>query len=290
MSLWMVQDFGSVLAPKTNWGRRRWPSFLLFEVSVLQEHGSNARCCKLQTPPPAVSELHFVFENVRACVWRFYWCTEIERGGWLLWSRDSKNTHTLTQRHIRNQTMQEARLAGRLQKELKMLQDPSPGVCVWPSDELNLSQLEARMYTLSLSLSLSLSLRGLCPLFLSDIKRFMHGSFVLSHKLPAVCARLRCVGILIFNFFYCLLASYDEFTMALRTRSMHEFQHSLMSEARAHPSAQKFWDQTEPFMQMAFSSFKWEFLIGTLWRLANLVSLIFLIDFQSLSSAGIFVW
>lgn len=78
--------------------------------------------------------------------------------------------------------------------------------------------------------------------------------------------------------------------MALRTRSMHEFQHSLMSEARAHPSAQKFWDQKEPFMQMAFSSFKCEFLIGTLWRRANLVSLIFLlIDFQSLSSAGIFV-
>jgi ubiquitin-conjugating enzyme E2 T len=41
--------------------------------------------------------------------------------------------------------MQEARLAGRLQKELKMLQDPSPGVCVWPSDELNLSQLEAQI-------------------------------------------------------------------------------------------------------------------------------------------------
>ncbi len=55
--------------------------------------------------------------------------------------------------------MQQARLAGRLQQELKMLQDPSPGVCVWPSDELNLSQLEARMYTLSLSLSLSLSTR-----------------------------------------------------------------------------------------------------------------------------------
>ncbi len=54
--------------------------------------------------------------------------------------------------------MQEARLAGRLQKELKMLQDPSPGVCVWPSDELNLSQLEARMYTLSLSLSTRLVL------------------------------------------------------------------------------------------------------------------------------------
>jgi hypothetical protein len=82
--------------------------------------------------------------------------------GWLLWSSGSKkrerererdtHTHTHTQRHIRNQTMQEARLAGRLQQELKMLQDPSPGVCVWPSDELNLSQLEARMYTLSLSL------------------------------------------------------------------------------------------------------------------------------------------
>ncbi|KAH8945842.1 hypothetical protein BDL97_12G062600 [Sphagnum fallax] len=41
--------------------------------------------------------------------------------------------------------MQEARLAGRLQQELKMLQDPSPGVCVWPSDELNLSQLEAQI-------------------------------------------------------------------------------------------------------------------------------------------------
>jgi len=95
--------------------------------------------------------------------------------------------------------MQEARLAGRLQQELKMLQDPSPGVCVWPSNELNLSQLEARMYTLSLSL------RGLCLLFLSDIKRFMHSSFVLSHKLPVACARLRCVRFLIFNFFYCLL-------------------------------------------------------------------------------------
>jgi hypothetical protein len=71
---------------------------------------------------------------------------------------------------------------------------------------------------------------------------------------------------------------------------MHEFQNSLLSEARAHPSPQKFWDQTEPFMQMAFSSFKCEFLIGNLWRLANLVSLIFLlIDFQSLGSAGIFV-
>jgi ubiquitin-conjugating enzyme E2 T len=41
--------------------------------------------------------------------------------------------------------MQQARLAGRLQQELKMLQDPSPGVCVWPSDELNLSQLEAQI-------------------------------------------------------------------------------------------------------------------------------------------------
>jgi hypothetical protein len=54
-------------------------------------------------------------------------------------------------------------------------------------------------------LSLSLFLRGLCSLFLSGIKRFMHSSFVLSHKLPAVCARMRCVRFLIFNFFYCLL-------------------------------------------------------------------------------------
>jgi hypothetical protein len=70
--------------------------------------------------------------------------------------------------------------------------------------------------------------------------------------------------------------------MALRTRSMHEFQHSLMSEARAHPSAQKFWDQKEPFMQMAFSSFKCEFLIGTLWRCANSFRLFSFLSISSL--------
>lgn len=40
--------------------------------------------------------------------------------------------------------MHDARLAGRLQKELKMLQDPPPGICVWPVDERNLALLEAR--------------------------------------------------------------------------------------------------------------------------------------------------
>lgn len=41
--------------------------------------------------------------------------------------------------------MQDARLAGRLHKELKMLQDPPPGVCVWPADDHNLSRLEAQI-------------------------------------------------------------------------------------------------------------------------------------------------
>ncbi|KAG0621692.1 hypothetical protein M758_3G041000 [Ceratodon purpureus] len=41
--------------------------------------------------------------------------------------------------------MPDARLAGRLQKELKMLQDPPPGVCVWPADDTNLSRLEAQI-------------------------------------------------------------------------------------------------------------------------------------------------
>jgi hypothetical protein len=40
--------------------------------------------------------------------------------------------------------MPDARLAGRLHKELKMLQDPPPGVCVWPADDSDLSRLEAR--------------------------------------------------------------------------------------------------------------------------------------------------
>lgn len=52
--------------------------------------------------------------------------------------------------------MQEARLAGRLQKELKMLQDPPPGVCVWPSNDQSLSRLEARESPLAT-----------CPIFLA---------------------------------------------------------------------------------------------------------------------------
>lgn len=40
--------------------------------------------------------------------------------------------------------MSDARLAGRLHKELKMLQDPPPGVCVWPAHDSTLSRLHAR--------------------------------------------------------------------------------------------------------------------------------------------------
>jgi ubiquitin-conjugating enzyme E2 T len=41
--------------------------------------------------------------------------------------------------------MPDARLTGRLHKELKMLQDPPPGVCVWPADNSSLSRLEAQI-------------------------------------------------------------------------------------------------------------------------------------------------